>query len=177
VKATLSGQTTQLVGVVKDLFAPAQFFNMTDDEKLASPSFEQMQAGVTFGTDAVAFDEGRSVASPLTFETIIIDAAGQSTRPKAAAYPLTAQRLSEQVRVSAVAKAAVRTSGFARFSDAQAPQAAGIRPLRWLVTSVGDTRTQAAGVNADATWSEQRATLAALNRTANQWQLVPAHEV
>jgi hypothetical protein len=177
VKATLSGQTTQPVGVVKDLFAPAQFFNMSDDEKLASPSFEEMQSGVTFGTDAVAFDEGRTVASPLTFETIIIDAAGQSTRPKAVAYPLTARRLAEQVRVSAVARAAVRSSGFERFSDAQAPQAVGTRPLRWQVTSVGDTRTLAQGVNAEATWSEKRAVLASLNRTAIQWQLVPDHEV
>ena len=31
-------------------FAPAQFFAMSDDEKLASPSFEQMDAGLVFGT-------------------------------------------------------------------------------------------------------------------------------
>ena len=34
---------------VRELFAPAQFFDMSDDEKLAAPSFEAMDAGVTFG--------------------------------------------------------------------------------------------------------------------------------
>jgi hypothetical protein len=27
------------------LFAPAQFFEMSDDEKIASPSFDAMEAG------------------------------------------------------------------------------------------------------------------------------------
>ena len=30
---------------------------MSDDEKLVSPSFEDMDAGVVFGSDAVIFDE------------------------------------------------------------------------------------------------------------------------
>src|SRR5207247_8703081 len=34
---------------VKDSFAPAQFLNLSDDEKLAAPSFEQMTAGVSTG--------------------------------------------------------------------------------------------------------------------------------
>ena len=29
---------------------------MSDDEKLASPSFEEMDAGAVFGSDAVSYD-------------------------------------------------------------------------------------------------------------------------
>jgi hypothetical protein len=176
VGATIGDQTAQTTGVVKDLFAPAQFFDMSDDEKLASPSFEEMQAGITFGSDAVSFDEAGMVASPLEFETIVIDAAGQSSRPKGTRYTLSAQRLSEHVRQSAVAKAPVRATGFARFRNAEAPQVASVQRVRWVVASITDTATRAEGVSADAGWSEKRARLAELNRVATRWQLVPEHE-
>ena len=44
---------------VKDFFAPAQFFEMSDDEKLSRPSFEPMAAGVGFGSDEFAFTAER----------------------------------------------------------------------------------------------------------------------
>ena len=34
---------------------PAQFFDLTDDERLAAPSFEEMDAGVAFGDDGYTF--------------------------------------------------------------------------------------------------------------------------
>jgi hypothetical protein len=37
---------------VTDYFAPAQFFEMSDDEKLSSPSFESKAAGIKFGSEA-----------------------------------------------------------------------------------------------------------------------------
>lgn len=176
VTATLGGQATQSASPVNDLFAPAQFFDMSDDEKLASPSFEERQAGLTFGSDEVSFDDTRVVASPLEFETIVIDAAGQSSRPKGSRYTLGIQRLGEHVRQSAVAKAPVRATGFARFRDAQAPQVATVQRVRWVVASIQDTSVRPAGVSAGADWSEKRATLAALNRAARRWQLLPEHE-
>ena len=43
--------TDEQAGVtpVDDFFAPAQFTEMTDDEKLVAPAFEPMQAGIRFG--------------------------------------------------------------------------------------------------------------------------------
>jgi hypothetical protein len=38
---------------VTDYFAPAQFLTLSDDEKLARPSFEPMQAGVTIGSSGL----------------------------------------------------------------------------------------------------------------------------
>ena len=49
---SLGGQS-ETTEPVKDFFAPAQFFEMSDDEKLSRPSFEPMAAGVGIGSDGV----------------------------------------------------------------------------------------------------------------------------
>jgi hypothetical protein len=56
---------------VEEFFAPAQFFEMSDDEKLAQPSFEAMSAGVIAGDDD--FTHGVAIPSEVTYETILID--------------------------------------------------------------------------------------------------------
>ena len=54
-------------------FAPAQFFAMSDDEKLASPSFEAMDAGFIVGSEAVSLDASQLVAAPVEYDQIVID--------------------------------------------------------------------------------------------------------
>ena len=39
-------------------FVPARYFTMSDDDKLAAPSFETMDAGVALGDGSVSFDAG-----------------------------------------------------------------------------------------------------------------------
>lgn len=56
---------------VDDFFAPAQFFDLNDDEKLARPSFEEMPAGVLVGEDT--FRHGTAIPSDLSYETFLID--------------------------------------------------------------------------------------------------------
>jgi hypothetical protein len=179
VTATLNGISQQQMTRVKDQFVPAQFFTMTDDEKLAGPSFEEMEAGVVFGSDAVIFDTAQIVADQLKYESIVIGAEGQSsTSPDK--YELTAERLLDQARFGAVAQAAIRSAGLARFRDVEAPKAATEQTPRWLIASVTDTGTVAPPTSAGATWSETRAAMTALNRAAAsgaaQWQLVPVYE-
>jgi hypothetical protein len=61
---------------VRDFFARAQFFEMTDDQKLSAPSFEQMDAGVTFGSDDVTFTDQAGdwlEVKAIQFETWLID--------------------------------------------------------------------------------------------------------
>ena len=45
---------------------------MSDDEKLSSPSFEDMDAGIVFGSEAIVSDGASAIASPFEFETIVI---------------------------------------------------------------------------------------------------------
>ena len=90
---------------------------MTDDEKLASPSFEDMDAGAIFGSDAIVIDDGASLFAPLEYETIIIDDEGQATNEAEDRYILVAHRFFEQVRFSAVGTAPIRSIGTARFRN------------------------------------------------------------
>jgi hypothetical protein len=179
VTATLNGQA-QDVTTVKDQFVPAQFFAMTDDEKLASPSFEDMDAGLVFGSNAVSFDEAQSVAAPLEYESIVVDAAGPPVRPPLPRYVLSASRLLEQARFGAVALAPVRHVGAARFRDPDAPKAATLNETLYVMASVDDATSAPPAAPAAATWSETRAAMTALNRAAGisgaLWQLVPVHE-
>jgi len=61
---------------VRDFFAPAQFFEMSDHEKLSRPSFESLEAGITFGSDEIAFTSQPNdwlEVKTIEFETWIID--------------------------------------------------------------------------------------------------------
>jgi hypothetical protein len=129
VQARIEG-VTQDVNPIQDSFAPAQFFSMTDDQKLASPSFEDMDAGVMFGSDAVVIDEGASLFAPLEFETIIIDEEGRRTQEIEDRYILIADRLFEQLRFGAVATSVVRRAGSAKFRNLAAPGAVSMRKLQ-----------------------------------------------
>lgn len=176
--ATFSGShSAQVQDEIKDLFAPAQFFPMSDAEKLASPSFEEMQAGLRFGSDEIAFDDAGVVASPLQFETLVIDAAGESSRPKGGEYTPSKKRLDLQVRAAAVAHAPLRHSGQARFRDRGGMQIASLRTPRWVATSIADTSVRAPGVRSDLSWSEQHAAVIKLNRGEHAWQLMLELEI
>jgi hypothetical protein len=66
-----SGVTYELV---QDDFAPAQFFDLTDDEKLARPSFERHDSGLRSTTGLVA--NGSAVVKQITYETFYVDSPG-----------------------------------------------------------------------------------------------------
>jgi hypothetical protein len=53
-------------------FAPAQFFDMSDDQKLAAPSFESMEAGSVFGEAGVSFDAAQVIPAPLEYQNVPI---------------------------------------------------------------------------------------------------------
>lgn len=56
---------------VEDFFAPAQFEDMSDEEKLSRKSYEKMQAGVRIASDRFGFAD--LVVTRLKFETQIVD--------------------------------------------------------------------------------------------------------
>jgi hypothetical protein len=64
---------------VQDDFAPAQFFDLSDEEKLARPSFERHDAGVKM--DAVPAASGASIPKALDYETFYVDDPGGAVRP------------------------------------------------------------------------------------------------
>jgi len=165
-------------------FAPAQYFAMSDDEKLAAPSFEMMQSGCVFGSAKLSFDERDSsrIGAPLDYRTVLI---GEDTpaaaklavtpMPAVSTYTMSPERLKAFSRSGAVARASLRRVSRARFRNAAAPAPAVLNPKRWSIIprATGTAATLAPQLR---TWSEYHAALKSLNRDAARWQLVPEHE-
>jgi hypothetical protein len=73
------GGIAQTTRPVRDEFAPGQFFDLTDDERLTAPSFDQMDAGVSFGHDSDTFARAAVVRSPFDYTDITIGSDGTPT--------------------------------------------------------------------------------------------------
>lgn len=139
-----------------DAFAPAQFANMTEDERLQAPGFDQMPAGAKLvNKEAVAGPE-RSVT--LQFETVMLG----GTAPVAPYIPAsdTVARLAE---IGAAAMARSRRMGRTKYtSDSRTP----IRvrdPEFVLVTRDGLTTPRGAPAT-DGSYSSAREAMAAFKR-------------
>ena len=176
--ATLNGQPLQTTQTLRDQFAPAQLFAMSDDEKLAAPSFEQMDAGLVFGSDAVSFDATQLVAANLQYESIVIDAPipEGAPLPPSQTYVLQPAQLAFHSLTGAAARAPVRRVGRARFRTPDAAPAVSLAKPAWDIVPL-DGGAPAPVDPAVRTWSEHLAVLNSLNRAGAHWQLVPANEV
>jgi len=158
---------------VRGRFSPAQYFALTDDEKLAAPAFEELDAGIVFGGDGGRFDE--VVGSPLVYESRVVDTLPQPAN-RDPHYALPAKRLALHARTGAVARAAIRHSGPARFRVSAAPRAATLVAPAFRIVPL--TEGAPAAVESDTrSWSEYRTALARLNRGAADWQVVPSYEL
>lgn len=91
-----------------EYFAPAQYLEMSDDEKLASPSFERMPAGVGLGDDSQV--HGARIARELTYETIKIDK-GQDRFVVLPDYTLNQEVFEAVAAFGAAAEAPTETTG------------------------------------------------------------------
>jgi hypothetical protein len=117
------GAQNQTPQTLKDFFAPAQFLQMSDDEKLSRPSFEAMTAGVTFGSsDFVLTSQSNDwlEVPAIDFETIILDKESGTSRPSDSngpqnRYRLTPGLLMMQARFGAAGASQVRRTGEAKY--------------------------------------------------------------
>jgi hypothetical protein len=169
-RVTPSGQV-ETPDAVPDFFAPAQFFEMSDDEKLSRPSFESLPAGVRLGAEGFAFS-----ASPtewlevpaIQFETIIV---GQPEPPHGPPSPppplynLPAVLLAKQARFGAAANSDLRRTGTAKYRTV----AEGMHRVAkegWSIVAEEDLTVQTApGVTGrPASYSEAEQALAKLKQ-------------
>jgi hypothetical protein len=114
------GRENQEMQPVRDFFAPAQFFEMSDDEKLSRPSFEPMVAGVSLGSDEFRFSADSNdwlEVEAIKFETIIVDKEKNESRHSAPedSYQLTPVLLGVQARFGAAGASDLRRSGRAKY--------------------------------------------------------------
>ena len=173
---------------LQSAFAPAQFFTMSDDEKLAAPSFEKMDAGCVFGTAPTVIDPTQIIAAPLEYRTITLGAPASTpstmgSRIAAATasltppgYTLSADQLTDFSRSGAAGRAPLRKVGRARFRNDAVQPAATLSPKRWTIMPNADG--PAAPLDPSVrTWSEYQAALKTLNRGGARWQILPAYEI
>jgi hypothetical protein len=127
-----------------DFFAPAQFLELTDDEKLAAPSFEAMAAGVTtvvqtfiFTTSADDITEDEAIQ----FETIILDKQNNDSR-QSQPFPISAQTLDRQIVLGAAARSDLRRSGAAKYRGVEGKNAT--TKKGWTIVSAIDGSSQPA---------------------------------
>jgi hypothetical protein len=148
---------------VNDFFAPAQFFEMSDDEKLSRPSFEPMTAGLSISSSDFAFTTNTGdwlEVEAIEFETWIVDKQNNVTRRSnpedpTKLYKLSRDLLATQSRFGAAGVSELRRTGKAKYR-AMGPKHK-IEKEGWRIVSTDDlTERQAPGVEVGktATYSE-----------------------
>ena len=177
--AALAGTPLETASVRAD-FATAQFFAMSDDEKLAAPSFESMDAGCVFGDANPAFDPAQIIPAPLEYLHVPITLQGvASTAPPSAApapYTLNVAQLQLFAKSGAAARAPIRRVGRARFRNESVAAGARFTEPEWEILPNGDG--PAATVDPSVrSFSEYQAALKDLNRGGARFHVVPTREV
>ncbi|HWP55272.1 MAG TPA: DUF6603 domain-containing protein, partial [Pyrinomonadaceae bacterium] len=130
---------------VKDSFAPAQFLNLSDDEKLTAPSFEPMVAGVSAGNDTFIFTSNNDdiiTDNAIEFETIILDKTNNTKSKSANKFTVNPTFLINQIFFGAAAQSDVRLTGTAKYSPATSKNA--LVSKGWSIASTEDGSQQAA---------------------------------
>jgi hypothetical protein len=126
-----------------DFFAPAQFFEMTDDEKIASPPFDTMEAGFIVGVDDFGFNVADGKGAVLTYKTILVGTQTKISGTRKDDYTLKSDRLFEHARFGAAGRSDVRQTGTAKFQNRRrAPQVAVIKS-GFVIASTEDLSPQA----------------------------------
>jgi hypothetical protein len=107
---------------VSDYFAPGQFRNLTDDERLSRPSFESYPSGLQFGlaTHLAAFPTG----SDMGYATVVVDPTAptphlptaEAAGPSAPDYVVPDAAFATQVPSGAAARAPLNAIGRAKFA-------------------------------------------------------------
>jgi len=109
--------TTPESSPVEDQFAPAQFQDLTDEQKLSAPSFRRHESGRRLGSRGTAFDTTTLVPAALEYETAILDDPDEPVREVGAAT-MDAPTLLLRATAGPAALAATRTTGEQRFAAA-----------------------------------------------------------
>ena len=91
-----------------DYFAPGQYFDLTDDQKLSYPSFEELPAGVTLGDNDLV--GGEIISTDLSYETILIDQK-EERRLQLSDYVIESEAVNAGAMFGAAAKSPARIRG------------------------------------------------------------------
>jgi len=166
------GSTAPPAAGVQELFAPAQFFDMSDDDKLAAPAFEAMDAGVAFGDSGytAGFDAGG--VSTFDYTDIIVGPDGiPQLQPEP--YHQDGAGVLVMTLMGAAARSGARRALMRRFAAPVSPAAPTIAPERWGAVPVAPPAATPPGAT---TWAEARGQVLSARDPA-AWVLAPTGEL
>ncbi|KQR77322.1 hypothetical protein ASF98_21480 [Arthrobacter sp. Leaf337] len=100
---------------IEEFFAPAEFLDLTDDQKLARPSFERWEAGRRVRSRAVSYDTAQPFEADVSPEVLLVDDPDRPAVPGPGG-PLPPLPWPRALAGGPAALALVRTAGTARFA-------------------------------------------------------------
>jgi hypothetical protein len=126
---------TQSIETIQDYFAPGQFLNLSDADKLSKPSFEQFDAGVDIGSSTVL--NGQDSARTVVYEEYYIyDPANFSTFSRN--YSMPAEIHLALSALGAGFASPVKNTGLQRYMAGPTTPAIQVTEPQYVVTSVLD---------------------------------------
>jgi hypothetical protein len=170
---------TETLQSIKDYFAIGQFETLSDADKLSKPSFEDYDAGVTIGSEAVVSGQDRPCT--VTYHEYYIDSPTSFSRftglyqmPSAIHEALSAQ--------SAGYNSPLKNSGLTKYSAGPQPAAITIEEPPYVVTNVVDLSVRSDISAGDGTtyYQAQAAVQSYLDANPNETgtlQIMPLYEL
>jgi hypothetical protein len=115
--ATEAAQNVASAAQIREQFAPGQFFDLTEDQKLAGPEFESLPAGLSgIGSGQITWGAVTSVT--FDYETIVVDAIQPAPARTGTAYQPRDQVIKVLANCASAALAKSRTEGANGFRGA-----------------------------------------------------------
>ncbi|WP_158931673.1 DUF6603 domain-containing protein [Acidisphaera sp. S103] len=173
---TVGGEATTY-SAVQDDFAPAQFFDLSDTDKLAGPSFERHDAGAVITGNFLASAAAR--AKSIDYETLYIDTPGEVPVDKDTvqpSQPFPWSGLHFVMGGGAAARKAISRSGSLRYAAPGNP----IKVLEpaFALAGMADLATSAAPAATGPTYRDAAAALLSLAPAQRAGlQIVGTHEL
>jgi hypothetical protein len=165
---------------IQDDFAPAQFFDLSDDEKLARPSFERQDAGVRL-TGIGLTKCGAPVSKTIAYETFYVDQPGGPLRTDSGMPPKVfgLGDLALVIAIGASGQAAIRSAGNRKYTAPGTPVQ--IAPQSFVIADRTNLALAGVGASTGSTYSEAAASLkSALAENPAQraaLQIISSHEL
>lgn len=156
---------------VKEQFARADFFDLTDDHKLTQPAFELLRSGSELTPPATGGGAPRRSVQ-VRYETKWIGERGAPPEPRAV-WPLGATHLAAALAHGAVARSTVHAD---RIRYVAPPAPTTLRAPSYAVARV-DTLTEAAGLARTPTFTEAAASFGSPSGRTALLHVVRAHEL
>lgn len=163
---------------VQESFAPAQFFDMTDEEKLTSTSFKNFDSGVRVG-DAERLHTGYAAARQVDYELKYIDSQrAQRLEDHPSPFPVDVNSFNTWTLHGAIAQSPL---SFAKNQKSSlAPEAVAVSQESFAIVNTGDLQL----FDAASVLNSERAATAKLNLLLQEnpslrgaIQIVPAFEL